>query len=105
MKKNCWPPIEEARGLLRRDDELEASQAQLLALLAEFPDHPLVLFEVGGAYDVLGEEGEAIPYYRRAIAAGVGVCSSVWEPRCATPVNTMRPWPCWSRPSMSFPAK
>lgn len=62
--------IEEARTL-RRDDELEASQAQLLALLAEFPDHPLVLFEVGGAYDVLGEEEEAIPYYRRAIAAGL----------------------------------
>lgn len=62
--------IEEARAL-RRDDELEASQAQLLALLAEFPDHPLVLFEVGGAYDVLGEEENAIPFYRRAIAAGL----------------------------------
>ncbi len=62
--------IEEARAL-RRDDELEASQAHLLALLEEFPDHPLVLFEVGGAYDVLGEEEDAIPYYRRAIAAGL----------------------------------
>ena len=62
--------IDEARAL-RRDDELEASQARLLALLEEFPDHPLVLFEVGGAYDVLGEEEDAIPYYRRAIAAGL----------------------------------
>lgn len=62
--------IEEARTL-RRDDDLETSQAHLLALLAEFPDHPLVLFEVGGAYDVLGEEEEAIPYYRQAIAAGL----------------------------------
>lgn len=62
--------IEEARTL-RRADELEASQAQLLALMEEYPNHPLVLFEVGGSYDVMGEEEMAIPYYRRAIAAGL----------------------------------
>lgn len=62
--------IEEAREL-RRDDHLEASQKKLLALLENYPDDPLVLFEVGGSYDVLGEEEMAIPYYRRAIAAGL----------------------------------
>ncbi len=62
--------IEEARAL-RRADELEASQEQLLALMEQHPDHPLVLFEVGGSYDVMGEEEMAIPYYRRAIAAGL----------------------------------
>jgi tetratricopeptide (TPR) repeat protein len=62
--------IEEARSL-RHEDDLEASQAQLLALMEEYPDHPLVLFEVGGSYDVMGEEEMAIPYYRRAIAAGL----------------------------------
>lgn len=62
--------IEEARTL-RRADELDASQKQLLALLEANPDHPLVLFEVGGSYDVMGEEEMAIPYYRRAIAAGL----------------------------------
>jgi tetratricopeptide (TPR) repeat protein len=62
--------IEEARNL-RRDDDLEASQERLLALIEEYPDHPLVLFEVGGSYDVMGEEEMAIPYYRRAIAAGL----------------------------------
>ena len=62
--------IEEARAL-RRADELETSQEQLLALMEDFPDHPLVLFEVGGSYDVMGEEEMAIPYYRRAIAAGL----------------------------------
>jgi len=62
--------IEEARAL-RRDDELEASQEQLLALMEEYPDHPLVLFEVGGSYDVMGEEEMAIPYYRRAVEAGL----------------------------------
>jgi tetratricopeptide (TPR) repeat protein len=62
--------IEEARAL-RRADELETSQDQLLALLETYPDHPLVLFEVGGSYDVMGEEEMAIPYYRRAIEAGL----------------------------------
>lgn len=62
--------IENAR-VLRRADELEASQQRLLALLESFPDHPLVLFEVGGSYDVLGDEEMAIPFYRRAIEAGL----------------------------------
>jgi tetratricopeptide (TPR) repeat protein len=62
--------IEEARRL-RREDELQESQEQLLALMEQFPNDPLVLFEVGGAYDVMGEEEMAIPYYRRAIEAGL----------------------------------
>ena len=56
---------------LRREDELDASQELLLDLLAEHPNHPLVLYEVGGSYDVMGEEREAIPYYQKAIQAGL----------------------------------
>ena len=56
---------------LRRNDELDASQNLLLDLLAKHPDHPLVLYEVGGSYDVMGEESEAIPYYQKAIKAGL----------------------------------
>ena len=56
---------------LRREDDLEASQILLLDLLAEHPKHPLVLYEVGGSYDVLGEEKNAIPYYEKAIKAGL----------------------------------
>lgn len=56
---------------LRQEDELEASQELLLNLLAEHPNDPLVLYEVGGSYDVIGEESEAIPYYQRAINAGL----------------------------------
>ncbi len=56
--------IAEARRL-RHDDDLEGSQALLQGLLEEFPDDPLVLFEVGGSYDVMGEVEMAIPYYRR----------------------------------------
>ncbi len=69
-KTDVAAAIEEARAL-RRADELEASQGHLLALMEEYPDHPLVLFEVGGSYDVMGEEEMAIPYYRRAIEAGL----------------------------------
>lgn len=62
--------IEEAREL-RHADDLEASQARLLELMEEYPNHPLVLFEVGGSYDVMDEVEMAIPYYRRAIDAGL----------------------------------
>lgn len=56
---------------LRREDNLEDSQAVLLDLLDEYPEDPQVLFEVGGSYDVLGEEPQAIPFYRRAVEAGL----------------------------------
>jgi len=62
--------IKKAREL-RRADELEESQELLLELLEEHEDDPLVLYEVGGSYDVLGEEKEAIPYYQQAIDAGL----------------------------------
>ena len=62
--------IEKAKEL-RRDDKLEESQDLLLELLEAFPDDPLVLFETGGSYDVMGLEPEAIPYYRQAIEQGL----------------------------------
>lgn len=62
--------IKQAKAL-RREDKLEESEELLLALLDEYPDDPLVLFEVGGAYDVMGLESEAIPYYERAIDEGL----------------------------------
>lgn len=56
---------------LRQEDQLEASQELLLELLAQHPNNPLVLHEVGGSYDVMGEEKQAIPYYQKAIKAGL----------------------------------
>lgn len=56
---------------LRREDELEASQELLLDLLNQHPKDPRVLYEVGGSYDVLGEEKQAIPYYQKAIKMGL----------------------------------
>ena len=62
--------IERAKAL-RSDDKLEESQDLLLELLEDFPDDPVVLFETGGSYDVMGLEPEAIPYYRQAIDQGL----------------------------------
>lgn len=62
--------IQRAREL-RQEDELEDSLDLLERLLAENPENPLVLFEVGGAYDVLGSEVDAIPHYSQAIEAGL----------------------------------
>lgn len=56
---------------LRRQDKLEESQELLLALLEEYPHDPLVLFEVGGSYDVMGWEPDAIPYYEQAVQHGL----------------------------------
>jgi tetratricopeptide (TPR) repeat protein len=45
--------------------------AAFLEVLAEHPDDPAVLYEVGGAYDTDGQEETARGYYRRAMAAGL----------------------------------
>jgi tetratricopeptide (TPR) repeat protein len=56
---------------LRREDKLEESQDLLLYLYEEYPHDPQVLFEVGGSYDVMGWEEDAIPYYEQAIQQGL----------------------------------
>lgn len=45
--------------------------AAFLGVLAEHPDDPAVLYEVGGAYDTDGQEETALGYYRRAMVAGL----------------------------------
>lgn len=56
---------------LRDKDQLEESQVVLLDLLDKYPEDPLVLYEVGGSFDVMGEERDAISYYEEAIEAGL----------------------------------
>jgi tetratricopeptide (TPR) repeat protein len=55
----------------RQADELEESLQLLENLLMEYPDDPLVLFEVGGGFDLMGFESEAIPHYRKAVEEGL----------------------------------
>ena len=56
----------------RRDREnMQPTIDAFLALLAENPGQPEVLYEVGGAYDTAGEEQTALGYYEAALAAGL----------------------------------
>lgn len=68
MDKNST--LKKAKSL-RGDDRLDESNELLLTLLAEYPEDPQVLFEVGGSYDLLGLANDAIPHYRRAIDEGL----------------------------------
>jgi tetratricopeptide (TPR) repeat protein len=40
-------------------------------LLADHPDNPRLVYEVGGSYDTAGEEQTAIPFYTRALELGL----------------------------------
>lgn len=56
----------------RRDREhMHPTIEAFLALLAEHPGQPEVLYEVGGSYDTAGEEETALGYYEAALAAGL----------------------------------
>ncbi|MFP3467030.1 tetratricopeptide repeat protein [Leifsonia sp. SIMBA_070] len=55
----------------RDRDDMAPTIGALLEVLAEHPDDPHVLYEVGGAYDTAGEEETAAGYYERALDAGL----------------------------------
>src|SRR3954451_18841401 len=55
----------------RDRDDMAPTVRALLDVLAEHPDDPHVLYEVGGAYDTAGEEKTAAGYYERALEAGL----------------------------------
>src|SRR2546430_2609964 len=68
------PELAEAiqRGYDQRDRaNMAPTIAYFQALLAEHPDHPVLVFEVGGAYDTAGQEETARGYYERALALGL----------------------------------
>lgn len=62
----------EADGLLRETDPLvrEKALALLCHLVEQEPDNAKVCFELAGAFDFLGREAEALPYYQRAYGLG-----------------------------------
>ena len=56
----------------KRDREhMQPTIDAFLALLAEHPNQPEVLYEVGGSYDTDGQEQEALGCYEAAMAAGL----------------------------------
>ena len=59
-------------GYAQRDRaDMAPTIAYFEALLAEHPDHPVLVYEVGGAYDTAGQEDTARGYYERALALGL----------------------------------
>jgi tetratricopeptide (TPR) repeat protein len=57
---------------LREGGKLEQARALLLDLVAEHPDNSTVNYQCAWSHDVLGLEHEAVPFYERAIALGLG---------------------------------
>ncbi|NUU07929.1 tetratricopeptide repeat protein [Leifsonia sp. C5G2] len=55
----------------RDRDDMQPTIDALREVLAEHPDDPDVLYEVGGAYDTAGEEDTAAGFYERALDAGL----------------------------------
>jgi tetratricopeptide (TPR) repeat protein len=69
------PEIAEAirLGYERRDRaNMAPTIAYFESLLAEHPDHPVLVYEVAGAYDTAGEEAKARQLYERALSLGLG---------------------------------
>ncbi len=63
------------------DDDPRGSIAKMRDLLSERPEGDAeALFELAGVHDALGIEDEAIPLYRRAIAAGLEGMSALRAP-------------------------
>lgn len=68
------PELEEAirLGHEQRDRaNMAPTIAYFEALLAQHPDHPVLVYEVGGAYDTAGQEDTARGYYERALGLGL----------------------------------
>ncbi|SIN86252.1 tetratricopeptide repeat protein [Agromyces cerinus] len=62
------------REIFERRDRanMQPTIDEFLAVLADHPGDPYVLYEVGGSYDTAGEEETALGYYERALGSGLG---------------------------------
>ena len=68
------PELEEAirRGYAQRDRaNMGPTIAYFESLLAEHPEHPVLVYEVAGAYDTAGQEAKARELYERALNLGL----------------------------------
>jgi tetratricopeptide (TPR) repeat protein len=60
------------RGYEQRDrDNMGPTIAYFEELLAQHPDHPVLVYEVAGAYDTAGQEAVARQLYERAMDLGL----------------------------------
>ena len=68
------PELDEAirRGYAQRDRaNMAPTIAYFESLLARHPDHPVLVYEVAGAYDTAGEQAKARALYERAMSLGL----------------------------------
>jgi tetratricopeptide (TPR) repeat protein len=68
------PELEAAikRGYEQRDrTNMAPTIAYFHGLLERHPEHPVLVYEVGGAYDTAGDESTAVGYYERALELGL----------------------------------
>lgn len=56
---------------LRSAGKPEEAKPILLGLLAQTPDDPDILYQLAWVHDLMGLEGEAVPYYEKAISSGL----------------------------------
>ena len=56
---------------LRETEHHEEARQALLKLHGDFPDHPQINYQCAWIHDLLGMEREAIPFYDKAIQAGL----------------------------------
>jgi hypothetical protein len=60
-------------GYERRDRaDMAPTIAYFEGLSARYPDHPVLTYEVAGAYDTAGDEGRARTLYELALERGIG---------------------------------
>lgn len=74
MTPGLTPELEAAvaLGYERRDrSDMAPTIAYFADLLARHPDHPVLTYELAGAYDTAGEEARARPLYERALSLGL----------------------------------
>lgn len=56
---------------LRTAGQPEEAKKILLGLLAQSQDDPEILYQLAWVHDLMGLEGEAVPYYEKAISSGL----------------------------------
>ena len=56
---------------LRREEKLQQSNLLLLELTTQNPNNAYLLYQCAWSFDCLGEETKAVPYYVKAISAGL----------------------------------
>ncbi|MFE9278100.1 tetratricopeptide repeat protein [Paenibacillus glucanolyticus] len=56
---------------LRSAGKPEEAKQILLGLLEQSPEDPDILYQLAWVHDLMGLEGEAVPYYEKAISSGL----------------------------------